>query len=325
MTPTTEQLRQADCLFAIDRVRDPAMTAFKQTARYRQHRWAIERGVTEFGAHPNPRRLDASGQPTKVRNGTKLSTADAASGMNFFSEEIRAAVEHRLSREGRQPYETLNSTRLRGDLLSSMPMAFNLFGEAVEHAESARALADLMAPGVRGAVEVTFEWSPRRRSLDYTNDRTAFDVALLIGDTNPRTVVGIETKYHEHSTREPRPKDKERHGAQTEFLARIADDSGVFVEGWRDAVLETDLRQIWRDHLLALSMRKHQAEWTRECRYVLVYPSANVSYADAATRYAEVLRPDDSSFQHLTIESLLDAAFGHDATTGAAFRDRYLW
>ena len=291
MTVTREQLVAVKCDFPTDRVADPEMTAFKQEARYRQHQWAVStKGIAEFGSHGNTKRAIKMGKDPRIPNGTKLTASDAEEGKNFLSDEIREAVQHRIDHP--QKYQTFDVARLRGDLLSSMPMAFNLFGEASRQEESKQALARLLAPDAKGPIDIVFEWSPERRSLDYTRDRTAFDVAIRIGE-GPRTVIGIETKYHEHSTREKKPTAKQlpHYEEQTEFLLGKAEKSGVFANGWQDKVLTTDLRQIWRDHLLALSMREHAAEWTSSTRYVLIYPHRNVSYRDAVTEYGSSCGP----------------------------------
>ncbi len=117
----------------------------------------------------------------------------------------------------------------------------------------------------------------------------------------------------------------QRHEDQTAFLVDIAERSGVFAPGWHDRVLTTDLRQIWRDHLLALSMRQHPDRWTGETRYALLYPRRNVSFADAARRYAGVLNEGATSFLALAIEDVVEAAFTHGGPTGEPFRRRYLW
>ena len=72
-----------------------------------------------------------------------------------------------------------------------------------------------------------------------------------------------------------------RYEEQTDFLVAIAERSGAFKPGWQ-SVLGTDLRQIWRDHLLALSMPRHPEQWSPETRYVLTYPHRNVSFKGAA-------------------------------------------
>ena len=213
-------LEQAHCWFGSDRVPgDPAMTAFKREARFRQAMWRDAAGWPP-GTHANTKKAIEAGGPARITNGSKLPQEAGEAGINFLSDTVRAAVVERLAY--REDHETLGRTRLREDLLSSMPMCFNLFGELVHDPERARAAVDLLLPGARpGPVEVKFEWSPQRRSPRYTNDRTAFDLALLIGSADgPRDFVGIETKYHEHATREPTPKPaaRPRREEQTRFL-----------------------------------------------------------------------------------------------------------
>lgn len=322
MTPTPQQLRDAHCWFRGDRAPgDTDMTAFKREARYRQHQWAVRQGITEFGGHTNTKRGIAAGGPATIPNGTKLTEADAAAGRNFLSAAVLEQVNKRL----RQPQhdQTLDPNRLQRDLLSSMPMAFNLFGEACSHPQSKEALTRLLAPGVAvnaDSTEIVFEWSPDRRSPEYTRDRTAFDVAILIGpDTGPRAVVGVETKYHEDARPDRAPSEE-----QQRFLEALAEDSGAFVTGWRNAIEGTPLRQIWRDHLLALSLRQHPQRWTAASRYVLIYPARNTSYANLAREYALQLAVPES-FSGVPLEDVVAAAYAHDPAAGRRFRERYLW
>lgn len=329
MSPTQQELEDANCWFDVDKAGGTEMTSFKRSARWHQHRWAVDAGITTFGTHPG-RVVDPGAAPERIANGTKLADEDAEAGRNFLSTEIREVAEDRML--AKQAHETLDANRLRRDLLSSMPMAFNLFGQASlpQNTAARQRLAELFGVGEDGQSEIVFEWSPGRRSDRYTRDRTAFDVALLLGDpSGPRTVIGIETKYHEHSTREQIPSNsdpvaRQRHEDQTSFLVRLAEKSGVFKSGWQEQVLTTDLRQIWRDHLLALSMRQQPEEWTDATRYALVYPSRNVSFSEAARRYAGLLVDGDASFLALTIEDVADAAFV-DEGIGGDFRRRYLW
>lgn len=325
MSPTREELEAAHCWFSTDEAGGAAMTAFKRKARYQQHLWARRQGITKFGTHPG-RRTDLDAEAPKIINGTKLLEDYADAGRNFLTDAIHDVAEDRIKVPVAN--ETLDAQRLRRDLLSSMPMAFNLFGEAslTENEVSRSALAELFGVPAESPSAIWFEWSPGRRDGAYTRDRTAFDVALVLGEQGAQTVVGIEMKYHEHSLKEPppRPKTKAAHQHQTEFLVGKAQASGAFLDGWEAAVLDTDLRQIWRDHLLALTMRANSDEWTPATKYVLLYPSGNTSFADVAQRYSGLLSPDDDSFAAFTIEDVLDAAFAHGASTKDAFHERYL-
>lgn len=326
MTLDRTTLQKAHCWFSVDKIAgDEAMTAFKREARYRQSQWRIAQGLS-VGSHGNTRKRIEAGGMKRVFNGSKLTVDDAERGLNFLSEPIKEAVEARLAAP--QEHETLGEARLRQDLLSSMPMCFNLFGEVGIDDHRSRSVAEYLLPGAQaGPVEVRFEWSPGRRSGRYTGDQTAFDVALVIGAADaPQEFVGIETKYHEHSVKEQNPNSKmiERHREQTDFLVGIAEESGVFAEGWQDGVLATDLRQLWRDHLLALSMLNHPDAWSRG-RYLLLYPARNVSFAAAAERYRQLLVPGDETFDALTIEEFLSGCSPHTAATSEAFANRYLW
>ncbi|MEU0312009.1 hypothetical protein [Nocardioides sp. NPDC006273] len=331
MIPSQDDLKDAGCWFDTDTAGGQRMTAFKREARWRQHRWAVdELGIVSFGSHAGRRGFDET--PVEdIHNGTKLLDADAEAGANFLTPEI-----HRIARarvEAKQDHQTLDAKRLYRDLLSSMPMAFNLFGEASlpENHASRHQLAELFGAPYAETSAILFEWSPGRGSDRYTRDRTAFDVALVLGrPTAPLTVLGVETKYHEHAVKEPKPPpDKPdavaRHEEQTEFLIAIAEASGAFKPGWQDKVLDTGLRQIWRDHLLALSMRNHPDQWTPQTRHVLLHPARNVSFAQAAAAYADLLVDGDTCFSALTLEKTVDAAFAHGGPIKEAFVRRYLW
>jgi hypothetical protein len=238
-------------------------------------------------------------------------------GANFLSAAALAAAKDRIANS--EPHQMLSEGRLWADLLSSMPLCFNLFGGLwSDRAQALRAVRAWWPESPTGPVTVKFEHSPGRRDLTYLGNRSAFDVAFEIdrGDDS-RGIVGVETKYHEHAKAEvvPRPAALARYFEVTER-------SGAFIEGWRPLVVGTELQQIWLDHLLVLSMLQHPSgkwSWTR---FVLVYPSENPSFGRAAAVYRSVLR-DASTFEARTIEELLAAPGALPDATAAAIRERY--
>jgi hypothetical protein len=306
------ELRALHCWFDVDRVaRDGEATAWKRWARWRQARWREARGYP-VGTQPY-----AGGEKARPV-GSRLALGFAMEkGANFISAGALAAVRARLER--RERFETLKEDRLWADLLSSMPLCFNLFGDLAGDGEAAARAARSWWPGApAGATSVRFEYSPGRADPLFLGNRTAFDAAFELDlEGGTRGVIGIETKYHEHAVVAAIPR-----AAALARYVEVTERSGAFVEGWRERVLGTALQQIWQDHLLALSMLQHPSgKWTWG-RFVLVYPAANVSFARAAAAYRAVLR-DSATFEARTCEELLAAPGTLAEATRTALMERY--
>lgn len=310
-----EELDQHYCLESVDILpSDPETTAFKRKARLHQALWR-ERNGLEIGTQPMKPAEDE-----KFRLlGSRINLAYARqTGANFLSNEVQRAVNHRLSH--REPHQMLNEDRLFCDLLSSMPMCFNLFGYLRDDLDLATRAVKRWWPDVSGQVSaVHFEWSPGRRDAEYLGNRSAFDVAFEVALNDSRFgIVGVETKYHEHCKSGNEPKKNRRERYETVMIS-----SGVFKPEAVNAVLGTDLQQIWLDHLLALSMLQHPSKKWCWVKFVLVYPDKNPSFNNAVSRYRKLLN-DSTTFDVRTIESLIDAQV-LPLETAEAFRERYIW
>jgi hypothetical protein len=287
---------------------DPEMTAFKREARRRQATWRAQQGLG-FGEHPPGN-----------KNGSVLMEEDGDAYANFLSPRIVEAVKHRLHEDQRQTSQQLQESRLLNHLLSSMPMCFNLFGELHDDPERLTAAGKALWNVAGEGQAVEFEWSPGRHDPRYTGDGTAFDVGMFFGEPGgSRTVVGIETKYHEHAVTESEPNAETRLPRYQE----VAERSEAFKPDWRKRILGTELQQVWRDHLLLLSMLQDTDQAWTSGTYVLVYPEGNTSFARLAERYTDALQ-DASTFRHVTLEALLGAHVLHECETEQKFRGRYL-
>lgn len=310
---TESRARAAHCWFSVDRVaRDPATTDWKRRARWGQAQWRAAQGHP-LGWHPYGGGEGASAVGSRL----ELTFAER-SGANFITPAALAAVRARLAVP--EPFQMLKEDRLWADLLSSMPMCFNLFGDLARDLTAARRAVSAWWPDApRGDVHVRFEHSPGRRDIAFLGNQSAFDVAFEVdAGEGTRAIVGVETKYHEHAAKEPPPKP-----AALARYVEVSERSGVFAEGWHDRIVGTDLQQIWLDHLLVLSMLQHPSQRWRWGRFVLVYPAGNPSFAAASERYAALLR-DGGSFAACTIEALLATQGALEARVASAFRERYL-
>jgi hypothetical protein len=238
--------------------------------------------------------------------------------INFLSPQAAVAVRDRLAYS--EAHQTLNEDRLWADLLSSMPMCFNLFGPLQADRTAATRWSRRWHSDEEWIVShIKFEWSPGRRDSKYLGNRSAFDAAVLlehvVGD---KGVIGIETKYHD-APESPRPPRLETAARYLE----VAERSGVFVPGAAENLMKSNLQQVWQDHLLLLSMlQKDRGGW-KWGRFLLLYPARNTAFAAAARRYRDFL-VDDRTFASMTLEELLESgAFGE--RTQKELSERYLW
>lgn len=315
--PTTLNalLRKYQCIERSDNVpSDPETTLFKKQARLQQARWRESHGLP-IGSQPMGPKPGQSSRPVGSRINLDYAKQREA---NFLNDDIRKTVKFRMS--FRENHQLINEDRLYCDLLSSMPMCFNLFGSLQKDNDAAtRTVRELWAD-VPGEVRaVRFEWSPGRMDKDYLKNKSAFDVAFELELSNSHSgVIGVETKYHEHCKPEKRPKDEVLEHYQT-----ISKRSNVFKPDSISKIVGTNLQQIWLDHLLALSMLQNATGKWKWAKFVLVYPSRNPSYAKAVSRYRDLLS-DPSTFSATTIETILDSGVLPNQLLGQ-FRERYLW
>lgn len=314
--PPSEYLRSHHCLEVVDRVaHQPEVTAFKRRARLQQALWREERGIP-IGSQPMRPKEGQKSRPlgSRIDLGYALET-----GTNFLSDSARECARRRVAHP--EPHQTLDVDRLYSDLLSSMPMCFNLFGELAADLDLADEAVHAWWPDVPGRVSaVRFEWSPGRRLAgEYLENRSAFDVAFELDLGGGRLgVLGVETKYHEDCRREKPPSEKRQ--KRYEYVSR---ERRVLSQGRIDEILGTDLQQIWLDHLLAESMLLHESKQWTWSGFALVHPGRNPSYQEAAARYRGLLEAG-SGIRVNTLEELVEAdVLPEEIAT--RFTERYLW
>jgi hypothetical protein len=165
--------------------------------------------------------------------------------------------------------------------------------------------------------DIRFAHSPGRFDWSYLGSLRAFDAAFVLdlGD-GTQGIVGVDVNYHDRAktaTAKPGGRQRQR---------EVAERAGIFAKGAVEAVDRTDLLLTSLEHLLLLSMLQHQSGLWSWGRYVVVYPAGNSDFADACTRYTDLLT-DRSSFASATVEELLDAGV-LPSKARAALRDRYI-
>ncbi|MDP6822453.1 MAG: hypothetical protein QF554_04100 [Dehalococcoidia bacterium] len=168
---------------------------------------------------------------------------------NFLTREVSDYVDSRVPEVLAQG-GVIEENRLRANLLSSQPLCFNLFGHLRAYPEHAttvlNATFDLQIETIK-AIEV--EWAPDTAS--HLGDKTAFDAYVEYTTAGGKSgFIGVETKYTEPFTLQEYDRPSYR---------RVADDpSSGFKPGAADVLKGKSTNQLWRNALLAASIRKEE-------------------------------------------------------------------
>jgi hypothetical protein len=197
------------------RVHEPLDTRFRSAARLLQALWREDRDlpIGSYGGEDGKRR----------KLGSRISEAAGQGGGNFLTPEIA----HIARRETayREIGAMIDAERLATNLLSSMPLTFNLLAPWMQVPERASGYLRELLPAFTGNTsQLLFEHSLGRGNPKFTADYTAFDALIRYSDGQGRNgFVAFEIKYSE-SMREPVRELKPRYD-------ELSDACGLFRRG----------------------------------------------------------------------------------------------
>ncbi len=302
-------LKRHGCFIATD-------TRFRAAARLLQ---SLQREAA--GIPIGPHTSISGTKRRRVRLGSRLPQSAAQTGRNFISPEVYRLVRRELVL--REEGAAIDEDRLFGNLLSSMPLTFNVLGPLALDLDLATAVFRQLLPGfVHTVTAIGFETSPGRGRPEYLHDGTAFDAALQIvtPDGEPGLVF-IEMKYSEGMSG-PAAAHRPRYDAASRQVRLYRDPDSP-------ALRSVALEQLWREHMLA--QLAVDLEFTPKAHFVAIGPRLNRQATAAFQAYADQLaapEPEDTSavgFTALTLEAVVDALATAGATDLAALlRQRYL-
>ncbi len=259
-------------------------TRFRAAARLLQSLWREKRGLA-------PGIYD-SGAGARRRLGSRLANDAAQGGANFLSSEIFAQA--RCDLAYREPGALIDVERMHANLLSSMPLAFNLFAPLKANKALARKVFNQLTPDTLKEVShIQMEHSPGRGDDTFTADGTAFDAfATARAPDGARTFIAVEVKYSESMT-EPEARLRPRYD-------QLARTSGLFRDPDDVALRKNPLQSFWRAHMLAQSMV--DAGLYDRGVFVLIAPRQNREVQRAAREYAKRLTGDPAKVAFLNVE-----------------------
>lgn len=118
---------------------------------------------------------------------------------NFFFDKTWGYAHERVN--NKKPDETIKADRLFNNLLSSMPLAFNLFHPLIELLKKDEPATTNIVKAVfpnydiKKVDEINIEFIPLPIT-DYTNDKSAMDAVIFFTDSKGmKNIIAIEVKY----------------------------------------------------------------------------------------------------------------------------------
>ena len=218
--------------------------------------------------------------------GNRLNDEDAKMLLNYYYK-----LNSRVLLRNRYPSY---SKKRDADMLRSEHIPFNLLApletnrtKAVEIIKRAFGI-DCIAIDFIG-----MEYAPTPRDY-YLNDGTSFDTYIEVtASTRKKLGIGIEVKYTEQDYRigETEKTNVEDHESTYWKTARA---SQCFINP-EDEIFGSDpLRQIWRNHLLGLSMIEH--EDIDKFYSITLFPNGNEHFHEELPRYTSLLKDEKKQY-----------------------------
>lgn len=251
-------------------------TEFSAWARELQNSWRIEKGYP-IGTYKQKQK---DGSYKEVELGNYIEKTFALDKQkNFLTDNIRSVTSNAL--KTKEKGAKISKTRLYTNLLSSQPLAFNLFGEFALNLPLATEFFRRQFPDrIKEVTKIIFEHSDGRGDCSYTCDHSAFDVFVEFTTVEGQSgFIGIEVKYAE-SLNDELAKFKTRYAELTKI-------SGLFKQNSIENLKTKPIEQIWRDHLLSISHLRHENKKYADGFFIYLFPKENQQCQDAVDKYIE--------------------------------------
>jgi len=211
---------------------------------------------------------------------------------NFLNTAIYQTAITRLQRK--DIGGTIEEFRLFHNMLSSQPMAFNLFAPLAQNLKLASQFFRQIYPDVQHVTEIIIEYAPLQNN-EYLRDRTAFDVFVdYKNNLNQRGFIGIEVKYTE--TFSPTEYEKARYKELTNMA------SSPFSKGADEL---KRYNQLWRNTLLAYSLLEHPKSEYKHGHILLAYMKEDVHVDKMIPDFKKCLKQPEVWFQALDVRDII--------------------
>lgn len=210
------------------RVHEPLDTRFRASARLLQALWREDRDLP-IGSY-----MSEDGKRHKL--GSRITLGAGKNGGNYLTPEIAQIARREIAY--REVGAMIDLERLETNLLSSMPLTFNIFAPFVTNRDRTDSLLYALIPNFRGlSRKIMFEHSQGRANPRFTGDHSAFDAFITYTRSDGgKGFVAFEIKYSE-SMREPVAKLRPRYD-------ELSEKSSLFINHDEAALRSNPLQQL---------------------------------------------------------------------------------
>ncbi len=265
--------------------------SFKNQAKKHQIEWKKENIGTKFDQYE-----------------TWLTPNDAQVGKNFFDPQNKFGFNifkgSKISVMGRYPKYRKS---LCADILRSEHIPFNIFVPFEKNLDFFKnVLHVFLKDTIKYVTNIIIEYAPTPQE-NYLNDGTSFDTYVeYIHKDGSQGILGIEVKYTEkaYPLKGGSKEEVDINDRKSRYYV-VSEKSGVFEMKYIDEMKKNNYRQLWRNHLLAESVRLIDKN-VKHATSIHLYPKGNEHFTKVCKEYSNMLKQKDS-FLPITYEDFLSA------------------
>jgi hypothetical protein len=173
-------------------------------------------------------------------------------GKNFLTANAIKSVRETLAKRTKENMGIIEEDRLFNNLLSSQPLCFNFFGELYADQDFGLLVLKTYYPDLTKLVSVNFEFAP---TINYTNDRSAFDIAFEVEAGDKKGLIGFECKYTDTFSFKPSKSPifygDEGNKNYDAYLSIYNKSIASFTKPYFDFVRSKDFNQLFRNQLIS--------------------------------------------------------------------------
>jgi hypothetical protein len=211
--------------------------------------------------------------------GNRLTEPDAKALLNYFDGfNVRGTL------KSRYPHYSKGRD---GDMLRSEHIPFNLFAPLLSSGSLAqRLIRGAFGIGCAGPFQIQLEFAPEPKET-HLNDATSFDAFIRFKNPQGKKAgIGIEVKYTEKEYRIGKTEKANVENPRSKYW-QVTRESEAFADPTNPELGTDALRQVWRNHLLGLSMRRLGE--LDDFYSIILYPTGNRHFKEVLDRYRALL------------------------------------